>query len=186
MSAKGLLRGFNPHRPAKAGAARIQDGGLSIPCRCFNPHRPAKAGAALVLRSVLEFLHGFNPHRPAKAGAARRRSTPGLVPTVFQSSPAREGRCCRDVKHHHVCCAIVSILTGPRRPVLRHVPNRLVWLGLFPRMRGPSEWSLPPSKLAPHTKGKYLLLGRLEATRSSPGLGVRFRFALKLPMGHRI
>lgn len=80
---------------------------------------------------------------------------------------------------------LVSILTGPSRPVLHYLPNRLVWLGLSPRLREPTECSLPLSTWTSHENRKFLFFKELELTRSSPVFGTRFRFALRPQEGHR-
>ena len=49
-------------------------------CRGFNPHRPVKAGAMKRHRESISpgNIIRFNPHRPVKAGAIRERGVLSL------------------------------------------------------------------------------------------------------------
>ena len=83
--------------PACEGRCYLRRGHIcSGRCRAgFNPHRPAKAGATVPTVAVPKGVNGacFNPHRPAKAGATARFRTLYALCPMFQSSPACEGRC---------------------------------------------------------------------------------------------
>ena len=115
---QGLRRhGFNPHRPAKAGAATpgpVHHGQHLLVSILTGPRRPVLRPPLIPLRSDPSC---FNPHRPAKAGAAIITRHPRAIPHVsILTGPRRPVLQCEPT-----CGAatrLVSILTGPRRPVL--------------------------------------------------------------------
>ena len=129
-------RCFNPHRPVKAGAAptrmlatspiRLFQSSPAREGRCcatrcrrrprrrrFNPHRPVKAGAAQRCARRTTGGRRFNPHRPVKAGAAFVTATLMMIHRMFQSSPAREGRCCIRRARYNTA----YLCFNPHRPV---------------------------------------------------------------------
>ena len=135
----GLIGCFTPHRPVEAGAATGRSQ-LSFRWCSFTPHRPVEAGAAYraihagivhrvsiltgpwrpVLLQRLGIGPGrnrFNPHRPVEAGAAQASTDSGLLHHRFNPHrPVEAGAACLPPPCR--VTPLVSILTGPWRPVL--------------------------------------------------------------------
>ncbi len=113
-SGRRSTRGFNPHRPRRAGATlhnreHIPERGVSI---LTGPEGPVLPQNFIAARFAVSFQSspapkgrcygnvgaggsnngGFNPHRPRRAGATGRCHKSDLQPK-FQSSPAPKGRC---------------------------------------------------------------------------------------------
>ena len=115
-------RGFNPHRPFRAGATR-RLGYAGPRGRGFNPHRPFRAGATVGPCQSRPALMPFQSS-PALSGRCNPRPTPTSTPTrSFQSSPALSGRCNSPLSVQPMRPGQVSILTGPFGPVQ---PRRLL------------------------------------------------------------
>ena len=88
-------RGFNPHRPFRAGATRTGGPGRAPVPRCFNPHRPFRAGATSGQRQ-----------RPRWASVSILTGPFGPVQLVVDMLDVTDS-------------VLVSILTGPFGPVQR-------------------------------------------------------------------
>ena len=134
------FRGFNPHRPFRAGAtsttrSRPRGTVVSILTGPFGPVQLPRA-PLVVLGAGVSILTGpfgpvqrfwrcwssrrtrcFNPHRPFRAGATHVEGGPKRAVMTFQSSPALSGRCNHVFRRRPDVRLAVSILTGPFGPV---------------------------------------------------------------------